>query len=69
MFVRKVVNALQLDNEYIFDQDIDKVFSHRLALIAHGKKSLSRSSNSASAQFHEQSPLVDFLQESRTQRI
>jgi hypothetical protein len=65
MFVRKVLDALQLDDEYIFDQDIDEVFSHLLPLVAHGKRSLSGGSNSASVQFQEQCAFINFLQESR----
>ena len=46
-----------------------KVFSDSMALVGYGKGNLGGSPDSPQAEFSEQSPLVDFLEESGAKRV
>ena len=61
------LHTFQLDRQHAFDEEIGKVFSHRVPLLGDCKGSFGGSPDAAKAEFSEQCPLVDSLEKSGAQ--
>jgi hypothetical protein len=69
MRVRQAIGALQFYYERIFHHKIRKIFPNVVTFIAHHQGNLRRRPHSTHREFPQQRPLVNLLQESRSQRI
>jgi hypothetical protein len=69
VLVGETVYALQFDHQYIFDEDIRKVFADALVLVSDGQRSLGGSPDAAKSEFPQQGVFVDFLEESGAKDI
>ena len=69
MFIGESLGAFQFDHQHVFDQDVRDVLSHMVALVGHGKRRLSNSTDATEAKFHEKRTLINFLQESGAKGI
>jgi hypothetical protein len=62
-------HTFQLDHQYVFDENIGKVFSNRVAFVCHCKRSLGSGPDATEAEFSKQGTLVDFLEESGAESV
>jgi len=69
VLVSEALHTFQLDHQYVFDEDITKVFSDIVAFVGYCKRSLGGSPDATKAEFSEQSPLVDFLEKPGAERV
>ena len=69
VFASKPLDTFQLDHQRVFDEDIGKVFSNRVAFVGYCKRSLGSSSDATKAEFPKQRALVDFFEETAAQRV
>src|ERR1035437_8487032 len=63
------IHTFQLDHQHVFDAEIRKVISGRVALVGDCKRGVGDSPDAAKAEFSQQRPLVDFLEKSGTQGV
>jgi len=69
VLVAQGVGAFEFNDKYVFDENIGEVLPIPTSFVDHGQRCLTTSSNAAKVEFHDERPLVDFLEESSTQRI
>jgi hypothetical protein len=67
--VCSLIDTFQLDHQHVFDEEIRKVLSGRVALAGDCKRGFGDSPEAAKAEFSQQRPLVDFLEKSGTQGV
>ena len=69
VFVDEAFGRFQLHHQHVFDKEIGKVLSDRVALVGNGKRSFRGGPDASEAEFSEQSTLVDLFEESGTKRV
>jgi hypothetical protein len=69
MFVRETIYTLQLDHNYVLDNDVSEILSNALSFVCNGKRRLRICPYATNAQFYKECALVDFLQKSSPQRV
>ena len=66
MVVTQLVHTLKLDHQGVFDKNVGKVISYRVALVVYFESGLGFGSNAPQGQFPQKRPFINLLQKSST---
>jgi hypothetical protein len=69
VFVGEAFRTFQLHHQRVFDKEIGKILSDRVALVGNGKRSFRGGPDTSEAEFSEQSTLVDLFEESGAKHL
>jgi hypothetical protein len=69
MFIGEALGTFQLHQQRVLNQEIRKIFPHRIALVKHGKRSFGGRPDAPKTELAEQGALIHLLEESGAQRF
>ena len=69
MLIGETVHTFQLDHQYVFDEEVGKILSDRVAFVDNCHRGLGGGPDAAKGEFPQEGSLVDLLQETGAQGV